>query len=243
MIRTGDVVTYGRDKFVNDVWSYETGQHLTILGATRNGKTHLVLELLEVTASEELQAVILVMKPRDPLLTRWASQHKKEFKTIRDWPPTRITGIATAKPHGYILWPKATGDPDLEDARHARIFQRAIRSCYDKGDKIIFADEGYSLESEYGLSRDLVRVETKGGSMGCGLWLATQRPAFINRWAYQAQHLFLSNDPDKDTQKRYGDIGAGIDPDLVRALTAQLTMYQWVYIHRDDRTLCIVDAN
>lgn len=77
--------------------------------------------------------------------------------------------------------------------------------------------------------------------MESGLWVASQRPAFISRWAYQAQHLFLSNDPDKDTQKRYGEIGAGVDPDLVRELTAKLKMYEWVYINRDHRTLCIVN--
>lgn len=233
-----DVTTYSRDEFVKDVWHCRPGEHVTILGATRNGKTYLAHQLLHETATPDLQAVVLVMKPRDMTVSKFAKV--TGFRIVRDWPPSRIT-VIQQKPAGYILWPKESGNPEYDDENHARIFQRAIRDNYQKGKRITFADEVYSLENEYGLRKDLVRVWSKGGSMENGLWVASQRPAFISRWAYQAQHLFLSNDPDKDTQKRYGEIGAGVDPDLVRALTAKLKMYQWVYINRDDRTLCIVD--
>lgn len=244
-----DVTTYGRDEFLHEVWDYEPGQHVTILGATRNGKTHLAFELLEQTASTDLQAVVIVMKPRDKLVSSWAKKHSDEYRVIRDWPPSRITTIAK-KPTGWILWPKVSGDPDAEDVRHARIFMRAIRSSYDTGRRIVFADEVVSLEDEYNfpqhgipMRRQLTRVWSKGGSMECGLWSASQRPVNISRFAYQAQHLFLSNDPDEQTQKRYGEIGAGVNAQLVKELTSKLKMYQWLYIHRDDRTLCIVDRD
>lgn len=232
------VKTFSRDVFLNDVWDYGPGEHVTILGATRNGKTYLAYQLLHETATPDLQATVIVMKPRDETVTRWSKANN--FRTIRDWPPSQLTRLAK-KPAGYVLWPKATGDPDQEDIRHARIFQRCLRSNYNRGMTITFADEAYSLENEYHLSKDMVRMWTKGGSMKSGLWIATQRPSFISRYAYQAQHIFLSNDPDKDTLKRYGEIGAGIDSDVIRALTMKLKMYQWVYINRDQRAICIVD--
>lgn len=242
------VVTYSREEFLTEVWDYEPGQHVTILGATRNGKTHLAFELLEQTASPDLQALVIVMKPRDHLVSAWAKAHKDEYRVIRDWPPSKVRDIGK-KPTGWVLWPKVIGDPDYEDVRHARIFMRAIRDCYDTGERIVFADEVVSLEREYNypeygvaMRKQLERVWSKGGSMECGLWSASQRPANISLFAYQAQHLFLSRDPDENNQKRYGEIG-GIDPMLVRELTARLKMYQWLYIHRDDQTLCIVDRN
>ena len=233
-----EVVRYERQEFLEEVWDYHKGEHVTILGATRNGKTHLAYQLLDETARPDLQAIVIVMKPRDATVARFSKE--ADFKIIRDWPPSKIT-VLSKKPRGYTLWPKETGNPEYDDWKHADIFQRAIRDSYQKGNRIVFADEGYSLENEYGLTKDLNRTWTKGGSMESGLWVASQRPAFISRWAYQAQHLFLSNDPDKDTQKRYGEIGAGVDPDLVRELTAKLKMYEWVYINRDHRTLCIVN--
>lgn len=240
-------MTFPRDVFLSEVFDYGLGEHVTILGATRNGKTHLAYQLLGEVASPDLQATVIVMKPRDSTVVRFSKEN--EFKIIRDWPPSTLSRFAK-KPSGYVLWPKrAAGEnPDAADERHARIFQRCLRSNYDKGNTITFADELYSLENEYNfpardinLSRDLVRMWTKGGSMHSGLWVATQRPARVSLFAYQAQHIFLCNDPDKETLKRYGEIGAGIDADIIRALTMKLKMYQWVYINRDERAICIVD--
>lgn len=233
------VITFGREEFIREVWDYAPGEHVTVLAPSGGGKTQLAYELLGETAKPDLQATVLVMKPRDSTVTKFSKEFG--FKITRDWPPSQLTRFQK-KPPGWVLWPKETGDYDRDDARHVAIFQRAIRDNYRKGDSITFADETYSLEKEMGLSDDLVRVWTKGRSMGNGLWAASQRPVWISKWAYQAHHLFLGNDPDVDTQKRYGDIGGGIDPDLVRSLTAQLSRYQFVYIRRDDRQICIVDA-
>lgn len=239
------VKTFSRDVFLHDVWDYGLGEHVTILGATRNGKTHLAYQLLEKTATPDLQATVIVMKPRDETVERFSKRN--DYRIIRDWPPSTLSRFAK-KPSGYVLWPQVGKgeDPDAADDRHAKIFQRCLRSNYNRGNTITFADEVASLEDEYttkdvNLSRDLRRIWSKGGSMHAGLWSATQRPVGISRLAYQAQHIFLSNDPDKDTLKRYGEIGAGIDADVIRALTLKLKMYQWVYIKRDERAICIVD--
>jgi hypothetical protein len=232
------VATIGREEFLDEYWDYTAGEHVTVLAPTGGGKTHLLYQLLGETADPELQATVLVMKPRDETVVKFSKKYG--FRIVRDWPPAKVTAIAK-KPAGYVLWPKESNDPEYDDRRHSIIFQRAIRDNYRKGNRITVGDEVYSLESELKLSKELVRVWTKGRSMDNGLWAASQRPAYISRWAYQAHHLFLGNDPDLETQKRYGEIGAGINPDLVRALTAKLSRYQFVYIQRDDRRICIVD--
>ncbi len=234
-----NVVTFDRVTFLNEVWDYSPGDHVTVLAPTGGGKTQLAYQLLGVTASPDLQATVFVMKPRDETVSKFTAKHK--FKVIRDWPPPRIR-LFDKKPPGYVLWPKETGDPDYDDIRQEAIFRRAIRDLYKKGHKIAFADETYSLEKELGLEKDLRRMWTKGRSMHAGLWAASQRPVWISRWAFQATHLFLGNDPDVDMQKRYGEIGGGIDPGVVREVTSKLKRYQFVYINRDERAMCIVDA-
>lgn len=76
--------------------------------------------------------------------------------------------------------------------------------------------------------------------MGCGVWAASQRPAYIPRLAYSmAEHLFLADDPDLQTRKRYAEIG-GIDPKAVIQVLADLPKYHFLYFRRTGRRWCIV---
>ena len=233
------LVTFPRDVFINEVFDYSAGEHVTVLAPTGGGKTQLAYGLLGAVATPDLQAVVFVMKPKDSTVAKFTARFK--FKTVRDWPPGPGARLQK-KPPGYVLWPKETDNPDQDDWRHEHIFRRAIRALYKRGNSIIFADETYSLEQELGLKDDLRRVWTKGRSIGTGLWAASQRPVWISLWAFQAQHLFLGNDPDQKARERYGEIGAGFDPELIRTLTARLERYQFLYINREERTMCIVDA-
>jgi hypothetical protein len=238
-----DVVHFPREVFLTEVWDYQPGEHVTVLAPSGGGKTQLASELLEVTMSPECPAVILVMKPRDATVVKYAAKNK--LRTVRDWPPVKdrmVARVFREKPRGYVLWPKETGDPDIDDERHTEIFRRAIREQYRRGDTIIFADETYSLENEMGLKTDLNRVWTKGRSMGTGLWAASQRPRYISLWAYQSHHLFIAKDPDESSKKRLAEIGGGIDPDVVLATIDKLERYEFIYINRDERTMCIVGA-
>lgn len=238
------VITFSRQEFLDEVWTYQPGEHVTFLAPTGGGKTQLGFELLGKTATPDLQATILVMKPRDSTVTRFCKEN--EFKITRDWPPSAITKIGK-KPPGYAVWPKETGNLYRDKATHRAVFEKVINANYYKGQRITFADETYSLEKEMGLSEELNRVWTKGRSMENGLWASSQRPAWMSRFAYQAHHLFLGRDPDVDTQKRYGEIGGGVKTEVVQALTASLKKFQFVYILRDAPTdeggaqICIVD--
>jgi hypothetical protein len=235
-----NIVTFDRETFIHDVWDYIPGDHVTVLAPTGGGKTQLAYELLGATAKPNLQATVFVMKPRDETVSKFTAKYG--FKIIRDWPPPRLR-LFDKKPPGYVLWPRETGNPDADDANQERIFRSALRDLYRKGHKIAFADETYSLEKELGMEKELRRLWTKGRSMDTGLWAASQRPVWISRWAFQAQHLFLGNDPDVDMQKRYGEIGGGIDPDIVREVTGRLKRYEFVYISREERTMCVVSAS
>lgn len=237
-IPPADIVTFPRDVFLHDVWDYAEGDMVTILAPYGGGKTQLGYQLLEVTATEKLPVMVMVMKPRDETVTKLTARLK--LLVMRDWPPSRLR-FWQKKPRGYVLWPTHSFDPDVDDARHGSLFKRAILWCYKKGHWIVFADETYSLEHELGLTKILRTVWTKGRSMKCGLWAASQRPAYISLWAYQAHHIFIGHDSDVAAQKRYGEIGGGIDPDIVRQTVMQLGLFQFLYINRNDRTMCIVD--
>lgn len=235
------IVRIDREEFISDFFDYKPGEHVTFLAPTGNGKTTLAMQLLGEVATPELPAVALVMKPRDETSEEFGE--KNGYKKIENWPPRK--NPFAKKPPGYLLWPHENwADLDETDERQAIVFEKCLKDTYRKGGHIIFADELYSLDKELGLDKELNRLWTKGRSMGTGIWGASQRPANIPRNAYsQAQHLFLSWDPDKDTRRRYGEIG-GMDPHLVIDATEQTDEYEWVYVHPKGRqsTICIVSA-
>lgn len=235
------VTHFDRTTFLNEVWDYQGGEHVTVLGPTGSGKTHLAYELLGQSVSEQLPGVVLVMKPKDTTAAKWSQ--RLEFPIVREWPPPKAKALfSERKPRGWTVWPRFVFDPAIDDARHRELFRRVILDCYKRGNRILFADETYSLEDELALSAELRTVWTKGRSMECGLFAASQRPAYISKWAYQAHHLFLSNDPDEDAQRRLSEIGAAVNPGQVRFLLPKLKRWEWLYINRDERAMCIVGA-
>lgn len=218
------------------VWRYRAGEHVSFIGPTNSGKTHLALPLLARSVTPDLPGYITVMKPRDKTVGDFLKSHDG-WKRILTYPPPVSVG---KRPAGYVVWPHHTSDPDADEVRHEEIFRRMHRQLYVKGDNIIFDDEAVSLVREMDLKRELVRIWTKGRSIGSGLWAATQRPSMVPLEMYdQAEHLFLAHDPDKRSQDRFGEIG-GVDPELVVRVVQALPKFHWLYIRRSDRSMCVV---
>lgn len=227
-----------RRTFISRVWQYRGGEHVSFIGPTGSGKTRLALDLLTRSVSEELPGYITVMKPRDETVTEFLAGHEG-WRRITNYPPPPVIPPAS-RPKGYVVWPHHTRDPEADDARHEEIFHRMHRDLFVKGDNIIFDDEVVSLVREMGMTKDLVRIWTKGRSIRSGLWAATQRPAMVPLEMYdQAEHVFLANIKDKRSQDRFGEI-SGVDPDLVVSVVKALPKYHWLYIRQSDRVMCVV---
>lgn len=229
---------YTRTHFLTELWKYRAGEHVSFLGPTGSGKTRLALELLARSVSEDLPGYITVMKARDKTVGDFLKSHERWKRTLNYPPPPVVPGMT--KPLGYAVWPHHTNDPEGDEIRHEEIFHRMHRMLYVKGDNIIFDDEVVSLVREMDMKRDLTRIWTKGRSIGCGLWGATQRPAMVPLEMYdQAQHLFLANIKDKRSRDRFGEI-SGVDPELVVNVVQRLPKYHWLYIKQEEGLMCVI---
>lgn len=223
-------------------WAYNRGEHVTILGPSGWGKTHLAYRLLGATARPRLPAIALVIKPRDTTVKRWSDE--LDMPRVHDWP--LVPNPMRRRTNGYTVWPRSTRDPELDDAMLYRVCRKVLRHTYSTGDRILFTDEVAGiceLEPPRGqppLTKPLRSLWTRGRSLGAGVWAATQRPVDIPLHAYtNAHHLFLGNDPDARGRQRYAEI-SGIDGDTVRHYTKDLDKWHWLYIRREDRKFAIV---
>lgn len=233
------VVRYDREYFLTHVFDAKPGEHLTILGPTGSGKTYLGYQLMDVTTTPEVPGVVLVMKPRDKTVTKWSKT--VGYLIVRNWPPT-VSPWKPKKPRGWVVWPKHTFVPERDEQILHDVFRRTLLDCYRKGNKFLFGDEVYSLAEELNLDKELITLWSKGRSMECALWVASQKPTHIPLWAYsQAEHLFLAFDPDKRARDRFSEIG-GVDPEFVKHTVMRLKKYEWLYIRREDGAMCIVEA-
>lgn len=237
MTDAAGVVTFPRQEFIQERFRHAAGEHVTVLGPTGWGKTRLLNELAEEVSHPELPAIFLAAKPRDKTMTAWTK--RVGARQVKTWPPRR-KWLGEKSPSAYTLWPEHTFDPDVDDENLYQNFRNAILESYRTGNRIIVADELLEL-THLGLTREMVALWTRGRSMEVSLFGASQKPTDIPTYAYgQAAHIFLGNDPDERSRKRFSEIG-GVDPRLVRDLVSGLEKFQWLYIRRDGPKMCIVD--
>lgn len=219
-----------RREFIDLMWRPGPGEHVTFIAPTQNGKTTLAFELLDACATPRVPAMVLVMKPRDPTVTRW--NKRLGFRLVRTWPPGQVRSLFEQKPRGWLLWPRMTKDVDANNYECWRQFKPALQDAYWSGNRIVFADELFGLTNILKLGTVIEAIYTQGAGMGVGLWAAVQKPTHVTRHAYsQAEHLFLGKDPDKDVRKRYAEIG-GMDTEAILYNIGKLKKYEWLYIRR-----------
>lgn len=234
-----------RQEFIQRRFRHRMGEHVTLIGKTQSGKTTLAFQLLDKVTTPALQAIVLVMKPRDAVPAEWMD--RLGYRRTRHWPPLSSSRFVPKRPRGWVLWPKL-GNIDRDNAVLRTEFRNALSDSYSNsarrrtGGRIIFADEVVGLTQQLKLGDELDAIWMRGSSMHLGLWVATQRPFHAPLHAYNAAtHLFLHRDEDRRNVDRYRDIG-GVDPDLVRDIVGTMDLHQFLYIRKTDHTMCIVDA-
>jgi hypothetical protein len=193
------------------------------------------------------------MKPRDEVVVDWSKL--AGFRKTETWPPLvqravrKKGGGFGKKQRGWVFWPRhSLSDIKRDNKMLAREFGKILTECYKKGDRIVFADEVVGLSKELGLEEELTAIWSRGGSMGCGLWAASQRPYHAPLLMYSSSaHLLIFRDDDKRSTDRYDEIG-GIDGDVVKTTVRGLKRHEFLYIGRfaaDDEVspaLAIVSA-
>jgi hypothetical protein len=224
------IARYDREEFLTRKLDYQGGQHLGMWEPTEGGKTHLAYQMADVAMKRNphLRFVSIMPKSRSPATRRWAAA--LDLKIIDSWPPP----WSPRKPRGYVLWPRHVRDVSVEQnrAQLAAAIRKCLHDQYWEGNSITLADDVYVQAVILGLNMDCEEFWTAGAEGKAGLWAPNQKPSgtigggSVSTFSYNSPtHLVFGNDTDERNQKRFAEIGGGVDPALVSGIVTNLRRF------------------
>lgn len=238
-------VVISRDEFMRHYWTYRPGEHATFVGPSGYGKTRLMNDLLGVTATRKLQAVVLCMKNRDAETAKFIRE-TYGFNRAHTWPPTMADRAKAMRndgteQRGWVLWPKPKSDPVDRAPQLYGEFRAAFLDSLKRGNRIIVADDMIALSKWLRLGPELSYLYWNGRSDDCGIWGAFQRPAHAPGESYsQSHHIFFANSPDGRDRDRFQEVG-GVAGETLRYNLERCHKFQWLYVHRETGGILIID--
>jgi hypothetical protein len=244
----GGLLVIPRDMFCGSYFYYDPGQHVVFGGPSTHGKTRLAFDLAGHIIRPDFPIYVAQSKPRDPETDKAAK--RLELRVVPDWPVSpKVQELWNGKPNGYVIRP-AFGDISTDMERCAAITARLLSERYSagaskKGAKgILMMDDTMVKAKILGLDRQMVTIIAMAGAMGIGEWIFVQKPTdsgSITLWGYEnATHCFFTKGGDARMMKRYSEI-AGEHGKLVMEVIPQLKEYQFLYLHKVEGWICIVD--
>lgn len=199
---------------------WEQGDHLTLVGPTRSGKTTLAQEILP----RRRWVTTFKTKRRDPVMERFRAQGYREL-------PEWVVSDADLAPR-VILAPRGGKNIEAQIERQRKVFREAISRIWRQGGWCLYLDELRYITEYLGLKREVEMLWQQGRSEGITVVGGIQRPRHVPLLAYdQATHLFLWYNGDLSTLDRLGEIGGGIDADRVKAAVGALGFHEVLYVN------------
>lgn len=211
------------DKFTSQVFRWERGEHVALLGPTGQGKTFLLRALLPMHP----YVVIMATKPRDDVMTALITRGYTKLERWGKYP-------AKDMPR-RVLWPDATHIDSLD--RQREIFHDAFSRIYREGGWTVAIDELWFITKVLKLETDIRIFLLQARSLDISLLTATQRPKMVPLEVYdQSTHLFFWRDNDDNNLKRLSEINAR-GGRLIRSVVMNLERHQVLYVNTRDGTM------
>jgi hypothetical protein len=204
------------DVFYNQL-KWEQGEHVGLIGPTGQGKTTLLISLLNMRN----YVAVFGTKPRDKTMDALIASGYVKFPRWESIPVSRVPR--------RVIWPDAR-QIDMEDTQR-KVFHDAYAAAYREGGWAIVVDEGYYMSEVLALKKEMRATWTQGRSLGLSHVVSTQRPAWVPTEMYdQSTHLFFWRNNDDRVIRRIGEIGT-LNAYAIRQILPQLEQYQCLYMN------------
>ena len=192
-----------------DRWSWEQGQHVTLIGPTGSGKSVLARAILP----RRSHVVWVATKPQDRIIDDLVSDG---FVVRDEWKP----GDSADR---IILHPvrRRSASEDRQLAREQ--IGRMLDDAYVQGGWTVVLDESRYVTGTLNLSGKVETLWLQGRSLGVSIVSGSQRPRHVPLEAYsQASHLFIWRTKDRQDLKRLAEFSGEVDPGILAAAVAGL---------------------
>lgn len=199
----------------------DDAHHVTILGPTGTGKTHLALHV----AALRRYVLALGTKTRDRPFAR-ALTARGYWKAP---PPWQI-------PHPdlhprAVIWPPYTGPASRP--LQAAVFRSVLNGAMRAGGWHVVCEEMGYMARSLGMADDLRDFVTQARSTAAGLIGCTQRPRWVPlELLSNAQHLLIFGTNDREDLDRLAGLN-GVDSDAIRHHVAGLGKGTYKFLHVD----------
>lgn len=205
------------------VSSWRSGQCVTIIGPRGSGKTHIALELLEISP----HVMVLATKRKDPLLADLRSHGYLVTGELGEVLWTHDEDLGRSRPvHPRVVyWP--TFPEHLEPRERIRLQSRAMSDALRWVDKTggwtVLLDESMWLVETLKLEVEIKESYFQGRTQGVSLISLAQRPVEVPRLAFSsADYLFLAKTGDKRDIENLRDISSTIPKEQIVDTLASL---------------------
>ena len=217
--------------------AFKQGDHVTIIGPTGAGKTHIAIEVAELRT----YVLFIACKPRDPLISELRQRGYYETNDLELTYVDDGKGRSTPMHNRVVYWPRFSeretkGDQVREQALQSTAVRKAFSYARSNGSWALVIDEGTWVCRDLKLQRVADSMWFQGRTLGVSVIMCAQRPAWVGQYALsQADHLFLFQTSHTDDLKALGDI-TGVSTWTVRATVAELNAAQHECLYVNTRT-------
>lgn len=212
------------DRFTREIFRWQHGEHVGLIGPTGQGKTTLLVNVLPLHP----YVVVFATKPRDKTMDGLINSGYLRIKTWESLDAQQFPR--------RVLWPDASRLDSNEVQR--TVFHDAFQRIYREGGWTVALDETWYMDNVLKLESDIKTYLLQARSLGISLVSATQRPAWVPRELYTScTHLFFWRVNDETDLRSLSGIGWR-SGELIRDTVANLDQFQVLYVNTRTGQMC-----
>ena len=190
-------------------FTWQPGEHMTVVGDTGSGKSTLVSRLLS------LRRYVLVLRSKPDDVTYQAQRTQ------------RARAMTDARVNRVELAPRNRRSQEAE-------FGRALDLAYRQGGWTVYVDELFYVDQKLGLSEQIDELLTQGRSLGITVVCGIQRPVQVTRFAMAESVHLLSFGLEGRDVKTLNEVAPRLASEV-----PLLERYQFAWYHRRSKGMWV----